>query len=165
MKTLNSFIFRPLALFFICAAVLSSCSDNVTRNNPSFQGLKDNVMWRAASSKAVVEGNTLTISGIDKYETLTIRLNGKGKGTYVLGLNNGKKATFVDDSFDAPLTFATGINEGDGQVVLTEYDEINMTVSGTFRFNAINVDDNPLGGDILNFQEGVFYKVPVVIMP
>ena len=165
MKTLNTSIFRTCALFFTLSIIFSSCSDNVTRNDPSFQGLKDNVMWRAVSSQALVENNALTISGIVDYETLTIRLNGKNKGTYVLGLNNGKKATFVDDSNDVPLTFATGINEGDGQVVITDYDEINMTVSGTFRFNAVNVDDNPMGGDILNFQQGVFYKVPVVIAP
>ena len=122
-------------------------------------------MWRAVSSEAVVEGNSLTISGIDAFETLTIVLNGKNEGTYNLGINNGRKATFVDAVNEVPLTFATGIGEGDGQVVITDYDEINMTVSGTFRFNAINVDDNPMGGDILNFQEGVFYKVPVVITP
>jgi len=165
MKTPNSSIFRSYAIFFIVSIVLSSCSDNVTRNNPSFQGLKDNVMWRAADSEATVENGALTISGIDAYETLTLRLNSKNEGTYILGVNNGRKATFVDDVNDVPLTFATGINEGDGQVVVTDYDEINMTVTGTFRFNAVNVGDNPLGGAELNFQEGVFYKVPVVIVP
>jgi hypothetical protein len=48
-----------------------------------------------------------------------------------------------------------------GEVKITEFDDINMTVSGSFKFDARNVDDNPLGGPILNYQYGAFYKVSV----
>jgi hypothetical protein len=46
-------------------------------------------------------------------------------------------------------------------IVLTEYDPINRTVSGVFKFNAENSSNNPLEGTNLNFQQGVFYKVPI----
>ena len=162
MKTNTYRTFRQFAMFLILTVFLNSCTDNVTRNNPSLQGLKDNVMWRAKSSQAIVENGSLIISGLDAYERLTLRVNSRNKGTYLLGVNNSRTATFVDETNDEPLTFSTGINQGDGQIEITDYDEVNMTVSGTFRFNALNVDDNPLGGEILNFQEGVFYKVPIV---
>ena len=59
------------------------------------------------------------------------------------------------------ITFATGNGIGDGQIEITEYDVVNNTVSGTFKFNAENIYNNPLAGAVLNFQQGVFYKVPI----
>ena len=47
-------------------------------------------------------------------------------------------------------------------IEITEFDSNKGTVSGTFRFNAINDENNPLGGEILNFNQGVFYKIPVI---
>lgn len=49
-----------------------------------------------------------------------------------------------------------------GEIKITEFDPTNMTISGTFMFNAQNFNNNPLGGDVLNFQEGVFYKVKIL---
>lgn len=48
-----------------------------------------------------------------------------------------------------------------GEIKITEYDQANFTVSGTFKFNAANSNDSPFGGPILNFQYGEFYKVPI----
>jgi len=152
---------KKIASFLLIVMALTSCEEEITRNNPSVQGLKDNVLWRANDYSAVVQGNGFVITGLTRYETLTLKTSGKTKSTYVLGVNNSRTATFVDDTNGQKLTFATGQAQGDGQIVITEYDEINQTVSGTFRFNALNVDNNPAGGEILNFQEGVFYKVPI----
>jgi hypothetical protein len=41
------------------------------------------------------------------------------------------------------LTFSSGIG-GNGQIVITEYDNVNNTISGTFKFNLENVFNNPL---------------------
>lgn len=35
------------------------------------------------------------------------------------------------------------------------------TVTGSFKFNGRNVLNNPLGGELVNFQYGAFYKIPV----
>jgi hypothetical protein len=48
-----------------------------------------------------------------------------------------------------------------GLIEITEYDEINQTISGTFKLNASNVNNNPAGGPILNFQYGAFYQVQI----
>ena len=61
------------------------------------------------------------------------------------------------------VIFATGIDIGDGEIVITEYDNVNNTISGTFKFRAKNADGDSLAGDILNFQQGVFYKVPISV--
>ncbi len=53
------------------------------------------------------------------------------------------------------------VQNSNGEVQITEYDNVNRTVSGKFKFNAANVNNNPLGGPILNFQYGEFYKIPV----
>jgi hypothetical protein len=60
---------------------------------------------------------------------------------------------------EANSNFYHRFGEGNGQIVLTEYDPINRTVSGVF--NAENSSNNPLEGTNLNFQQGVFYKVPI----
>ena len=152
---------KKIASFLLIVIALTSCEEEITRNNPSVQGLKDNVLWRANDYSVVLQGNGFVISALTRYETLTLKTNGRAKGVYVLGFNNTRTATFVDDTNGQKLTFATGQAKGDGEIVITEYDEINQTISGTFRFNALNVDNNPAGGEILNFQEGVFYKVPI----
>lgn len=48
-----------------------------------------------------------------------------------------------------------------GEIQITEFDNENMTVSGKFKFNAANANNNPFGGPILNFQYGEFYKIPI----
>jgi hypothetical protein len=47
--------------------------------------------------------------------------------------------------------FSSGIGIGNGQIV-TEYDTVNNTISGTFKFNLENIFNNPLGGATLNFN-------------
>lgn len=43
-----------------------------------------------------------------------------------------------------------------GEIVIEEYDPTNMTVSGFFNFNVVNDSD-----EVINFQEGRFYKVKI----
>ncbi len=53
------------------------------------------------------------------------------------------------------------VQNSNGEIKITEYDNVNMTVSGKFKFNAANANNSPFGGPILNFQYGEFYKIPV----
>jgi len=55
------------------------------------------------------------------------------------------------------------VEGSNGQITLTE--NSGGTVSGNFKFNAVNSDGNPLGGPLVNFQYGTFYKVPVLPAP
>ena len=150
------FLFSILIFGFI------SCQDEVKFNIPSFQGQKDNVFWKAIDTKAILEANgSLSIEGFTRNEKLTLRTSSTIPQTYFLGTSTLKTATYVLTDTNGTITFSTGFGIGDGQIVITEYDEVNKTVSGTFKFNAENVSNNPLAGPVLNFQYGHFYKVPV----
>ena len=55
------------------------------------------------------------------------------------------------------------VEGSNGEVVITE--NTGDTVTGTFKFNAINANNNPLGPEMVNFQYGTFYKIPVIPAP
>jgi hypothetical protein len=148
-----------LYIFLLFAFI--SCTDNVKFNNPAFEGQKDNVFWRAVDSKATLAGGSLTIEGFTRNEKLTLKTTSTTAQTYPLGTSTSKMATYVLTDANGSITFSTGIDIGDGEIVIEEYDAVNKTVTGTFKFNAENIYNNPLAGPLLNFQYGHFYKVPV----
>ncbi|MBF2707496.1 DUF6252 family protein [Flavobacterium soyangense] len=149
-------------LYILVLFAFVSCQDDVKFNSPSFQGQKDNVFWRAIDSKAILAANgSLSIEGYTRNEKLILKTTSKNAGTYILGINNLNTATYVLDDGTIKITFMTGIDKRDGEIVIEKYDDVNKTVTGTFKFNAVNVANNPLAGPILNFQYGHFYKVPV----
>ena len=152
---------KQLLYIFLLFAFIS-CTDNVKFNSPSFQGQKDNVFWRAIDSKAILAANgSLSIEGYTRNEKLILKTTSTIAQTYMLGTSTSKMATYVLTDASGTITFSTGTGIGDGEIVIEEYDAVNKTVTGTFKFNAENIYNNPLAGPILNFQYGKFYKVPV----
>jgi hypothetical protein len=150
--------FLYLFLFF----AFISCQEEVKFNNPSFEGQKDNVFWRAVDSKAVLANDgSLCIEGYTAKEKLTLKTTSTTPQIYPLGTNTSTTATYVLTTGSDTITFATGFEIGEGQIVIEEYDSVNSTISGTFKFNAENIDSNPLAGPVLNFQYGRFYKIPI----
>jgi len=153
---------KKLLLLIVVLFSVISCTEEVTFNNPSFQGVKDNVFWRAIDSKATVAlDGSLTIQGFSGTEIITLKTTSTAAQTYLLGINDEDSASYVKTEGNANISFATGTDVGNGQIVITEYDTVNNTITGTFKFNAENTYDDPLAGPILNFQQGVFYKVAV----
>ena len=55
----------------------------------------------------------------------------------------------------------TNVQNSNGEIQITQYDNVNMTVTGKFKFNAANSNNSLFGGPILNFQYGEFYKIPI----
>ena len=55
------------------------------------------------------------------------------------------------------------VEGSNGEINITE--NTGDTVSGNFKFNAINSTGNLAGPEIVNFQYGTFYKVPVLPAP
>ena len=150
--------FLYLLLFF----ALISCSTEVKFNSPAFEGQKDNVFWRAVDSKAILAADgSLSIEGYTRNEKLSLKTTSTTPQTYILGTSTSKTATYVLTEASGTITFSTGIGIGNGEIVIEEYDTANKTVTGTFKFNAENINNNPLAGKILNYQYGKFYKVPV----
>jgi hypothetical protein len=163
-------IMKKLLLIFSVLFAFISCQEDVRFNNPSLQGMKDNVFWRAIETRATKATNgSLVIEAYTGNETLTLKMpvpttaidpNIKSSYvTYFLGTSTSRTATYVLS--DPLITYSTGFGIGDGQIVITEYDAVNSTVSGTFKFNAEKTDINVIAANVLNFQQGVFYKVPV----
>jgi hypothetical protein len=150
--------FLYLILFF----TLTACTTEVEFNNPAFEGQKDNVFWRAVEAKAFLMTNgSLTIEAYTKNEKLTLKTTSTTAQTYPLGTSTSKMATYVLTNAGETITYSTGIGIGNGEIIIEEYDAVNNTVTGTFKFNAENINNNPLAGPILNFQYGRFYKIPI----
>lgn len=155
--------FSLLALVFL----FISCEEDVVLNSPSVQGRLENSFWRAIDSDATLQPNGgLVITAKARLQTMTLRIPSSNVGTYVLGESQSRVASFVFEYDESELFYSTGVTteeefQGDGEIKITEFDAVNRTVSGSFRFNAVNMSNNPLGGEILNFNQGVFYKVPV----
>jgi len=148
--------------FLFLILLLSSCTEDVKFNNPAFQTLKDDVFWKAQSYKASVDANeNLIIEGFLGFEKVTLQTASVTQKTYILGVDNISKAAYTNTFTDQMTAFSTGTNSGNGQIVVTNYDIKTKTVSGTFKFNAVNLDENDTENPNVSFTEGVFYKVPV----
>jgi hypothetical protein len=150
--------------------LFASCSQDVQFNNPSVQGLKDGYLWRAKASSATIDviNNTLTITAYSQFETLKIIVLVPSRPVsvanpmiYLLGTNPGNSITFDYVLDGQTVNYISGLKVDDGQVKITEYDIVNRTVTGSFRFNATNTDVNSTSPEVVNFIEGVVYKVPI----
>ena len=162
---------KKVAAIITLLIAFCSCTQEISFNNPSVQGMKDNFLWRAKSSSVVsdVVNSTLTITAVNQLETLTfkvqrpIRIVTKATPiTYALGVDDINTVNFNYRLNGTTLNYITGTNVGDGQVIITEFDPSANTLTGTFRFNSKNATNNPLGNDIINFNQGVFYKIPIL---
>jgi len=165
---------KKLIFLFFASIIIISCTQEVTFNNPAVQGTKDNYFWRASSYGASVDlvANSIILQATSQFETLTLRMplpsatsiypitTILGSGSATVGSAN-PVATFNYVVNGQNILYTTGSNAQDGQIILKEYDPVNKTISGTYRFNAFNVGNNPLGNPIVNFTNGVFYKIPV----
>ncbi len=153
---------KKIISLFIVLFVLSSCSDDVRFNTKALQGIKDGVLWRSSDCKAMIDaGNALTIVAVSQYETVTLKTTSTNVAIYLLGTSDSKTASYTYAKTDQTWSYATGINSGEGQIEITEFDPTNMTVSGKFRFNAKITASNALVSDNIVFQEGIFYKIPI----
>ncbi|MFV8357139.1 DUF6252 family protein [Flavobacterium sp. XS1P32] len=142
---------------------LLSCEDDVRFNNPSFQGLKDNVFWRGVRSKATIASDgSLLIESLIVNETISLKTAAAEPQTYFLGTSEASKAICtVTGPATGIVTYTTGFGVGQGQIIITEYDAINKTITGTFKFSAENTNRSSQANATVNFQQGVFYKIPV----
>ncbi len=153
---------KKLVLYTVLLFAFISCQDEVKFNSPAFEGNKDNVFWRAVDAKASIgSGGSLIIEAYTRNEVVTLKTTSTTAQSYPLGTSTSKMATYVLKDANGSITFSTGIGIGNGEIVIEEYDAVNNTVTGTFKFNAENIYNNPLAGPLLNFQYGHFYKIPV----
>ncbi len=109
-----------------------------------------------------------TSSGTGSGLTLSVIANASGQVTSVkvaspgTGYKTGDVVTISGGGANAKIAVLS-VEGSNGEVNITE--NTGDTVSGNFKFNAVNTSGNPLGGEQVNFQYGTFYKVPVQVIP
>ena len=155
---------KKLFSLIVILVAFSSCQDEVKFNDPGFQAFRDDVLFKAVDVKAYKStSGTLRIVALALDEEVELKITSSNPGTYVLGTSESKIATYINTKDNGYLYYKTGTDIGDGEVKIT--DNNLGTVTGTFRFNARNVFNNPLGGELVNFQYGAFYKIPLIPEP
>ena len=153
---------KKTTLLLLVLFSLFSCEEDVKFNNPSIQGMKNNVFWRAVDSRAtLLSDGSLLIEAYTANEVLTLKTSSTNVDLYQLGQNNLETAVFLSSKEGNQVMYRTGTDIGAGQIIIEEYDERNKAVTGSFKFNAKNIDAFELVDPILSFQQGVFYKIPV----
>ncbi|WP_166922570.1 DUF6252 family protein [Flavobacterium poyangense] len=148
--------------FLSLLLVLTSCTEEIKFNNPAFQTLKDNVFWRAQSYSAHIGTNgRVVIEGTLGFEKVSLQTASTAEKTYFLGVDDISKASYFNTLPAELAEFSTGTNLGDGQIVVTDFNTETNTISGTFKFNAVNLKEGNTDKSEVHFTEGVFYKVPL----
>jgi len=109
------------------------------------------VATTGGSGSGLTVNTTANASGVINGLTISSRGNAYVAGDLITISGGNVNAKFR----------VTNVQNSNGEIKITEYDEVNFTVSGKFKFNAANANDNPFGGPILNFQYGEFYKIPI----
>lgn len=153
---------RRLFSTIVLCLFLSSCEDQVKFNNPAVQGLKNNVLWSATLIDAVQEADgSLTIEAYAKNDILTLKTVSVDANTYLLGVDDENVVKLVEKKGDITTVFSTGEDSGNGQIVITEIDAVNHTITGEFKCNIPNKSDDSSVAPYVNFTKGIFYKVPL----
>lgn len=155
---------KKIALFLITLVTVFSCGEELEFNSPAIQGNYNGNLWKATSYAADIDFGGFLIQGSNNIETLQLITQNDTAGTYILGGENSNVAIVKDEN---GVIYSTA-NDPDedfslypveGQIVIDNvYDTTPKTMSGTFWFYAFTED----GQQTVNFNEGVFYKVPIV---
>lgn len=138
-------------IFFLLATLpLISCED-IESNDVALQANVDNTFYASNDARASLnEDGSLTIQGFTQQESLTLQLSRLAEGNFAIAENKPNSAVFED--FGGNI-YTTRPN-GEGMVTISEMNETNKTISGTFHFNAF------LSGiDTIYVSKGVLHNV------
>ena len=152
-------------LFVLAIAILTmvSCGDEVEFNSPAMQGKKDGTTWKAVSYRAYIDENGKSIiTGHNNYETINLQVSSFSVGTYLLGESNSNIATLIGSNLEEYSTNNLPDQDielypPDGIIEITEFNQVNNSISGKFWFNAYSAS----GTQTVNFSQGIFYNIPI----
>jgi hypothetical protein len=171
---------KKIVALLMIVSVLASCEEDVTFNTPAFQARKDNFTWRANDYTAVydVTSSTLVLTAFKGFEKITMAV------APVIITGDGTSSFYLDATFDLnnnPDAVATYSYVNNGQTYSYSSDVEDMatgevallngaiqkpgTITGTFRFDAPYIGEIPNAPERINFQEGVFYEIPITFWP
>ncbi|MDD3004229.1 DUF6252 family protein [Flavobacterium sp.] len=171
---------KKIFALLMVVSVLVSCEEDVSFNTPAFQARKDNFMWRANDYSAVYNAadSTLVLNAFEGFEKVTLTaypviITGTGTSAFFqdtqfdLANNNDAIATYSFVNNGLTYLYSTAVkNKANGELVLRNGAiQKPGTISGTFRFDAPYIGEYPNAPERINFQEGVFYEIPISFGP
>jgi len=141
----------------------NAASGNGGQDSGSFTVTIDGKPWTAIDSSrsvAIMDG-AITISGLSSDDqNIVLSLAGTGAGTYVLGPASKSVAAWTNSSMyfqDFSTAFGNSSQAG-GQVVVSQIDAANQTISGTFQLQLYSDS----AGYTKTFTNGIFNKLPYI---
>jgi len=152
--------------------VLSSCSKPDDNNGvpgggddplptPEFEAKVDGDKFIAIEEVAIIDQNNILFIGGLNSEGGTISIaisNFEGEKTYDFNLINQNGAGYIPDTSDAFNSYTTFGENGSGNVIITEWNESDSIINGTFSF----VAEHFINGEMVTVTDGVFNHLQVV---
>ncbi|MDG5490355.1 DUF6252 family protein [Psychroserpens sp. SPM9] len=155
---------KKLTLVLVTVLLVFSCGDEVEFNTPAIQGNYDGNQWRASSFAADIDFGGFLVEGSNNVETIQLVTDEDLVGTYELGGDGPNVAIFKDANGVVYSTAndpdeSLSIYPAEGQIIVERILNTSpKTMTGRFWFYAYTED----GQQTVNFNEGVFYNVPIV---
>ena len=120
-------------IFFLFATIsLISCED-IEKNDPALQANIDNRFYSSNDTRASLnEDGSVTIQGFTQQESLTLQISQLAEGNFNIGEGISNYAAFMDMGGNIYTTRPNG----QGVITISNLDEANKTLTGTFNFNA-----------------------------
>lgn len=148
---------KKLILIVTILVSFISCTDDVTFNNPSFQGFKEGEAWRANDARVILNSDgSMTVEAYSQFEIVTFEVSSANIGVRTFGVNAANVASYDVTIDGVTKSYETGVNVGSGELEITESPTVTGKLSGTFKFRAVNADGTEAG-----FTNGVIYSIPV----
>ena len=141
---------KNLVLLLLIALSIVSCEDNEIHEFAMQAKIGDRLYTSTEALATISENGRVVIQGSTRLETLTLRLSRLKEGNFNIGEGFPNSAIFQD--MDGRL-YPTEPN-GTGVVTISEVNETNKTLSGTFNFRSILP-----GIDTVYVSQGVLYNV------
>jgi len=155
---------KKIVLILITLTTVFSCGEELQFNSPTIQGNLNGNPWKAVSYAADIDFGGFLIQGTNNIETIQLITQDDTVGVYNFGGDNPnvaliKAANGVVYSTANDPDPSLSIYPVEGQIVIESIiDSTPKTMTGSFWFYAYSSD----GLQTVNFNEGVFYKVPIV---
>lgn len=141
---------KKFLFLFIATLALISCEDTQT-NEVALQAKVNNRLYISKDARASQnEDGSVTIQGFTQDESLTLHLRSLREGNFAIGEGRPNYAIFEDMGGNLYTT----VPDGEGQVTISDLNEVNKTLSGTFKFSAMLP-----GIDTIYVSRGVIFDV------
>ena len=149
-----------LAAIFILSSCKKKEEEQPPTNNPTtntssalMKATKDGSAWQATTVGATIMNGKIVVTGMTSTDTLTLSLEGDTVGTYGCYSSSLSAAAYGNGG---TYDLITNQSQTGGQVIVTEINTTDSTVSGTFSFTVECIFNQTSAV----FEDGVFTNIP-----